>query len=400
MAIRILSIRGKQDLTEILRELKVDPYGIKIMAPKALSRCLRIGNVSHIAATILKQEMLSAGGDAALPRDVLTGKQKNTDVIIFGTRAQYARLVEKLRVQPFGLAQLSADIKKSLDNFEKSDFIAAWGDHRLRLGAEPRIMGVMNLTPDSFSGDGLGGRSGDTGFIVEYAQRLVRDGADIIDIGGESTRPGAKPVPAREELRRVIPAVRAIAKKVSVPVSIDTYKPQVAAAALDCGACIVNDISGLRRPEMMRTVAAAKAGVVIMHMQNTPRTMQTDPSYGCATAEIIGYLRGRIMKALDAGIKCDRIIIDPGIGFGKTVGHNLELLRNLQEFKVLGVPILVGTSRKGFIGKITGAGMDERLPGTIASCCIAVSRGAHIVRVHDVKEVKQALRVTRAILYD
>lgn len=261
-----------------------------------------------------------------------------------------------------------------------------------------RIMGIMNVTPDSFSGDGLAASSQDTDFLVECAQNMVRDGADIIDIGGESTRPASCPVTAKEELRRVIPAVRAIAKKVNVPVSIDTYKPEVARAALDNGACIINDISGLRHPQMAQIAAAAKAGVIIMHMQNTPQTMQIKPRYECVTMEIISYLRAQVLKALENGVGHNRIIIDPGIGFGKTVSHNLTILRNLSEFRILGLPILVGTSRKGFIGHITKADVKKRLPGTIASCCIAIMNGAHIVRVHDIKHVKQALRVTEAIL--
>ncbi|HQJ15162.1 MAG TPA: dihydropteroate synthase [Candidatus Omnitrophota bacterium] len=400
MAIRILSIHDSRDLADLFRLIRVDPYGTRIMVPKARFRCLRIDGIPSIAATILKQEMLSVGADAAIPRDALTGKIKTADCVLFGTLAQLSRLVDKLQRQPFGLAKLGAEIQETLDNFEKRSFILTARKYRLRLGPRPRIMGIMNITPDSFSNDGIAARSQDTGFMTDLAEQMVKDGADIIDIGGESTRPGSRPVSVKEEIRRVIPAVRAIAKTVRVPVSIDTYKPQVARAALDNGASIVNDISGLRDPRMAKAASAAKAAVVIMHMQNTPRTMQDNPSYECVAAEIIEYLRNRITKALDSGIRCDRIIVDPGIGFGKTVGHNLTILRDLSEFKVLGMPILVGTSRKGFIGRITDAAVDQRVPGTIASCCAAVANGAHIVRVHDVRQVNQALAITEAILND
>ena len=400
MAVRILSIQNKQDLLQLFRDLNVDPYGIGIMLPKAIPFLLRIDAITCIAANILKQEMLSVGGDAALPRDVLTGRLKLTDCILIGSHSQLSKLSGKLQKQPFGLAKLASDIKKSINNYSKRSFTLSLRGYRLRLDNRPRIMGIINLTPDSFSGDGLYAKARDPGFFVEYAQGMMRDGADIIDIGGESSRPGAKPVSLKEELRRTIPVIRAIAKNIKIPLSIDTYKPEVARAAFDSGACIVNDISGLRDHAMISTVKKYKAGVVIMHMQGTPRSMQKNPQYECVTAEVITYLRDRVLRACDAGIGAENILIDPGIGFGKKLSHNLALLRNLDEFKTLGFPMIVGTSRKGFIGKITGAAAEGRIAGTIASCVLAVEHGAHIVRVHDVKHIKQALQVTRAVLYD
>jgi dihydropteroate synthase len=254
-------------------------------------------------------------------------------------------------------------------------------------------MGIINVTPDSFSSDGIWSESGIKTDIANLAQRLVKEGADIIDIGGESSRPGANPVPLKEELIRVIPAIKAIAKKVRIPISVDTSKPEVARLALDNGAVIVNDISGLRNPQMARIVARNNAGVIIMHMKGTPRNMQSNPTYASLMDEIIQYLKAAQERALDAGVKRENIVIDPGIGFGKSLKDNLSIINNLSELKVLGEPILVGTSRKSFIGKILNSGPSDRVFGTVSTCILAAKNGAHIVRTHDVSEVKQALRI-------
>jgi dihydropteroate synthase len=400
MAVRIISISSKQGLAEVFRDLKVDPYGIAIMLPKAIPFLIHIDRISCIAANILKQEMLSLGADAALPRDVLTGKLKSTPCVLIASLSQITKLVRKLRLQPLGLAKLGEEILSIVNNYGRTDFTLSLCQHRLHLANGARIMGIVNLTPDSFSGDGLYNQKADTAFLVEYVRMLIRDGADIIDIGGESSRPGAKAVSVKDELNRTIPAIRVIRKKLNIPVSIDTRKPEVASAALDNGACLVNDISGLRNNVMAKTISRYKAGVVIMHMQNGPANMQKNPQYKCVTDDVITYLGNKVSAALEAGIASDKIIVDPGIGFGKTLSHNLELLRNLHEFRVLGMPILVGTSRKSFIGALTNTTSDGRLAGSIASCVLAVNNGAHIVRVHDVKQIKQALTVTEAILHD
>lgn len=276
-----------------------------------------------------------------------------------------------------------------------------------------QIMGIINLTPDSFSGDGLLAKEG-IGIeeITEYAQELVAQGADIIDVGGESSRPGAETISVKEELKRTIPVIerlskgidlpilfkgRVLSKKTNVPISIDTYKPEVAGCALQSGASIVNDITGLRNSEMIKVVAKTSARVIIMHMKGMPRDMQKNPEYKCLIKEIIEYLQIAIKRAEDSGIDKQRIIIDPGIGFGKTTQHNLEILRRLQEFEVLGCPILIGPSRKSFIGEILSLPTQERLIGTMASLAIAVMNGANIVRVHDVKFAHQAIKIADAI---
>lgn len=268
--------------------------------------------------------------------------------------------------------------------------------HELPLGQRTLVMGIINVTPDSFSGDGIT----DTDAAVAKAWKFVEDGADIVDIGGESTRPGSQPVPAEEEMSRVLPVIeRLVAEGFPLPISVDTYKPEVAKRALEAGACIVNDIFGLRQPGMMELVAEFKPVVVIMHMQGTPQTMQLNPTYEDCVREIAEFLKGQASAAMEAGLPKERIIVDPGIGFGKTVEHNLEILRRLREIKALGFPVLIGTSRKSFIGKILGIEIPaERVWGTAATVAIAIANGADIVRVHDVREMVQVVRMADAIV--
>ena len=254
------------------------------------------------------------------------------------------------------------------------------------------IMGVLNVTPDSFYD---GGRFFDHQQAMEHAERLVAEGADILDIGGESSRPGSDPVSAAEELRRVGRLIETLASNLNVPISIDTCQAETAARCLELGATMVNDITGLRDPAMREVVARHDVPAVIMHMQGEPKTMQQAPSYGDVVSDVKDFLARRACDAAAAGVR--QVIVDPGIGFGKTVAHNMELLRRLQEFSDLPYPLLVGVSRKSSIGQITGASPDERLPGTLAATAIAVLNGANIVRVHDVKECKQAVRMAEAV---
>jgi dihydropteroate synthase len=259
----------------------------------------------------------------------------------------------------------------------------------------PTLMGVVNVTPDSFSDGGL---YLDAEAAVAHGRELVAAGAEILDVGGESTRPGADPVEAEEELRRVVPVIRGLID-CGCELSVDTSKAQVAAAALDAGAAIVNDVTALRGdPEMAALCAERGATVVLMHMLGEPRTMQDDPRYGDVVAEVKGFLAERLEAAVAAGIAEERVWLDPGIGFGKTAAHNMELLRRLGELRELGRPLVIGTSRKGFIGKVDGSAAGERLGGTIASSVLAVAEGAAVLRVHDVAEVGQALAVAAAIL--
>lgn len=257
-------------------------------------------------------------------------------------------------------------------------------------------MGILNLTPDSFSDAGL---YFDKFLAVEKAYQMLEDGADIIDIGGESTRPGSEPVPLEEELRRTIPVIKTLSTEIKAPISIDTYKAEVARRALDSGASIVNDVSGLRfDPEMPEVVAEYKVPVVIMHIKGTPKNMQQNPTYDALIPEIMDYLRVSIRLAMKFGVEEDKIIIDPGIGFGKTFDHNLEIIKNLHEFTLLEKPLLIGPSRKAFIGKILGdLPTSERLEGTAAAVAISIFNGANIIRVHDVKEMVRVAKVADAI---
>ena len=265
------------------------------------------------------------------------------------------------------------------------------------LGTSPWVvMGILNVTPDSFHD---GGRFLSAEAAIGRAREMEADGAGIIDVGGESTRPGAAPVDEQEELRRVIPVIEAIAPELDGLVSIDTGKAEVARAALAAGAAMINDVTALRGDDEMAGVAAeAQCPVCLMHMLGEPRTMQQDPRYGDVVRDIIDFFRERIGYAVSRGIREDSIILDPGIGFGKTVRHNLEILRRLDEFLVLGRPLLIGASRKSFIGKVSGEeDTQKRLAGTIATTVASYERGARIFRVHDVAENHQALKITAAI---
>ena len=260
----------------------------------------------------------------------------------------------------------------------------------------PKVMGVVNITPDSFS-DGI--RLATLADALAHARRLVAEGADLLDIGGESTRPGSDPVSLDEELRRVLPVVEAVAAELDVPVSVDTTKAEVARRAIAAGASIINDITGLTGdPVMARVAADTGAGVVIMHMAGTPRTMQKNPCYADVVAEVHAFLARRVDAAEAAGIPRTRIALDPGIGFGKTIDHNLQLLRNLGRFASLGCAVLIGTSRKRFLGTITGRPVDERATASVVSSLAAALAGANVVRVHDVGPMVDAIKVWSALV--
>jgi len=374
-------IGNLEDAREEIGSIGAGREGVEIMAPKAVHRAIRVEGVDTKAANILKQEVLSIGGECAVSWDSVALKEKKTDVLLMGTLEQYERLIPKLERQPFGLKGIAKGIQEVIGNFD------------IKFNEKTKIMGILNLTPDSFSGDWL---AGNLDSAVEQAKAMVKNGADMIDVGGESTRPGAKPVSAEEELERVIPVIRGL-KGVKVPISIDTYKTEVAKEALKKGASMVNDINGLRSRGMAEAVAKHKASVIIMHMRGKPRSMQNNPSYGDVVGDIIRFLRERSEFGINAGISRDKIIIDPGIGFGKTTEHNLEIIRRLREFKSLGFPVLMGVSRKSFIGNVLGLPVEERLEGSLAAVTASVMNGADIVRVHDVREARMAVQIVDAI---
>jgi len=277
--------------------------------------------------------------------------------------------------------------KRPLLDLHARDFV-------LTLGSETRIMGIVNGSPDSFSGDG---KQGDA--CQRWALKLMREGADILDIGGESTRPGSSAVSVKEEIKRIIPVIDALARKIKIPISVDTSKLEVARHALDAGASIVNNIRGTHLSSaFLRMVRDYQAAIVIMHMRGQPSTMHAYARYKDVVSEVIAELTVSVEKCLAVGIKKNRIIVDPGIGFAKTAGQNLTLIRHLDRLNVLRCPVMLGTSRKSFIGQILQHEAGQRLMGTAATVTAGVMKGAHIVRVHDVKSIKETLKVTDAIL--
>jgi dihydropteroate synthase len=269
-------------------------------------------------------------------------------------------------------------------------------DRVLTPGRPALVMGIVNVTPDSFSD---GGRFLAHEAAVAHALTLAEEGADLLDVGGESSRPGATPVPAAEELARVIPVVRALAGRTNVPISVDTYKAAVARAALEAGASIINDITGLSGdPEMPGVARTCAAGVIVMHMQGTPQTMQANPSYGNVVSEVGSFFEARLQALAEEGIAVDQVVLDPGIGFGKTAAHNLELIAHLERFRRFGRPICLGVSRKGFFGKTLGRPTQDRLAASLAAACYCLARdSAHILRVHDVAATRDAVRLFQAL---
>jgi dihydropteroate synthase len=394
--IRILEIFNEEEAIYEMKNIGVHPKGIELMSKKGVSRVIKLENVELTPALILKQEMLSLGAEAALTKEAISLKPQTTDVLLIGNLKHYQALINKLQNQYFALSKLANKIEEVLNNFIKNDFKLVCGDYQLDLGKRTFIMGILNVTKDSFSNGGLYDKPQKA---VMRAFEMKEEGADIIDIGGESTRPGAKPCTVKEELQRVLPVVKKLIKEnINLPISIDTYKSEVAKACLEEGAEIINDISALRfDSNMAKVVAEYKVPVILMHIQGTPQNMQENPQYKCVISEIILYLRHRIQAAINAGIDIEKIIIDPGIGFGKTVEHNLDILRRLREFKSLGRPILIGTSRKSLIGKILNLPVDERLEGTAATVAASILNGANIIRVHDVKAMKRVAQMVDAI---
>ncbi|OGU00627.1 MAG: dihydropteroate synthase [Geobacteraceae bacterium GWB2_52_12] len=393
--VRLLQIATPHEAEHELRRIGVDSGGIAMMAPKMLHRCMHLTGLQCRQANILKQEMLSLGGDAAVARGTVACSIAATDVILIGTDKQLRILCSKLVAQPFGLRSLAGEIESALAHSVVGP--RSWRTSQRELSlVRPLIMGILNVTPDSFSDSSHNLHPQQA---LEHALEMVEQGADIIDIGGESTRPGAQAVPEELELQRVVPVIRLLADRLSCPISVDTWKSGVAQQAMDAGAEIINDISGLTfDPTMAQVASQTGAGVVLMHTRGTPGTMHQTPSYHDLLGEITHELSVALEQALSAGIERERIAIDPGIGFSKDAQGNLEILRRLRELTVLGPPLLVGTSRKSFIGKTLGRDTSQRVHGTAATVALAVANGASILRVHDVAEMRDAADMAHAIV--
>jgi dihydropteroate synthase len=389
-----------------------DPARIRSIIPKQLHYNLNVDRLPSELLQLLTVEMEKVGGLAAGRPGALNkgaggaGGAVKSGVVLSGTQAQFRALIDGLNSAPGAASALAKDLEEALKSLEMSTPVLKGRGRTWKLGGRTLIMGILNVTPDSFYD---GGRHEGKEAAIERALKMSAEGADWIDVGGESTRPGAEPVPVEEELKRVVPVVEVLAEK-GLTVSVDTTKAAVARAALEAGAGVVNDVSALSAdPRMAEVCAEFDCPVVLMHMRGTPGTMQDDVFYEDLTAEVFDYFLSRLEFAMARGIEPERTVIDPGLGFGKSPEGNLELVRNLAGLKTLGRPVLVGPSRKSFIGRLLGKdpgkepgkdqGKDpnERLPGTLAVCTAAILGGAEMLRVHDVAEARQAALMAKAL---
>ncbi len=387
---RLLDSLGRDEVIAELHARGSDKSAVELSVARSLGRAMIVGPLSLEDAQELRNAARESGAFAVLAKTAGRADPSRADVLVMGSLHRLTAVAAAVG------AEVGTRMETALASFGAPPTrVLRCRRRELELGRGTLIMGIVNVTPDSFSGDGLGA---DAELAVAQGKQMVADGADILDIGGESTRPGSEPVPEGEELGRVLPVIEGLASELDVPISIDTYKSSVAAAALEKGAHIVNDISGLHADEQMAHLAAEHdAAVIIMHIQGTPRDMQKDPKYADVIGEISDYLEEGIAVAAEAGLSRDRLVVDPGIGFGKKLEHNLEILRRLREFRNLGCPLLVGTSRKSMIGTILDLPVEERVEGTAATVALAVAGGADIVRVHNVREMSRVAKVADAI---
>ncbi len=369
--------------------------GLMIMLRKGMPLAIRLEAVPLKPAILIKQEAISAGGDAAYSAKVASLSCDRTDIVLLLSEAVLPRFIAKLERQPFGLRRLAAKLQEMAPALFSARSLKL-KDKSLELGKRPYIMGILNVTPDSFSDGSLHFSFEDA---VSHALRMIDEGADIIDIGGESTRPGSDAVDAAEEIRRVLGPVRYLAERTGAIISVDTMKPEVAEASLAAGAHMINDVSGLSMgPDIARSCAKHGAGLVLMHMRGTPADMMKHTEYDELLSDISSELLQKADIALSAGVSPSSLVLDPGFGFSKTAGQNVELLIRLAEFTNLGYPVLVGLSRKSTIGLLTDERVaSRRVPGSIAALTAAIISGADIIRVHDVQESVQAAKVAFAL---
>ena len=381
-----------------MEKIEVHPMGMELMAPKASVEPLKLLQIRTPAANILKQEMLALGGECVNPKGTINCSLDRVDVILLGNRRQYRKLVTKLGPMAnwFGIQSIMDDLWEFL---EPGPVVTLLADGRKLTYEKMRVMGILNVTPDSFyAGSRISGEEA----LLAKAETMLRDGADLLDIGGESTRPGADPVTPEEEKRRVTGALSALRKQFPEAIlSVDTYHAETAEAALDAGADIINDVTAATGDGRMLDVAArAKAPLVLMHMRGTPKTMMGDEmkTYHNVVGEVSQYLLERAAACARAGLGKDKVILDPGLGFAKDLEGNLALCHGLGEMTSHGIPVLLAGSRKGFIGKVLGdLPTEERLEGTMALSAAALYAGAQMVRVHDVKENVRLIRMLEAI---
>lgn len=394
---RLVSYRNALETARNIEQTGCSRAGLEIMMAKGLPLAIRVDKVPLRSAILIKQEAISAGGDAAYSVDVAALRGERTDIVLLTSPRSLQALAAKLERQPFGLKRLASAIKSATEGHILSQTLSARGKS-LPLGGRTYIMGILNATPDSFSDGGSYFTEKDA---IAHAERMLAEGADIIDIGGESTRPGSAPVPAEEERRRVLGIVRHLIANSDAVVSVDTMKPEVADACLEAGAHMINDVSGLAAgPRIASLCASAKAALVVMHMRGTPSDMMLHTEYGDVVKDVIAELSARMELAASAGVPEGSLVADPGFGFSKDAAQNIELLSRLREVSNMGYALLVGLSRKSTIGRITGVqDAKARVPGSLAAMTAAIMKGADIVRVHDVAESAQAAKVADALRY-
>lgn len=385
---RLVFFKSEQEIKEKLLALGAEPPGVKIMVPKGSFYTILVEGLSLKAALILKQEMLSKGGECALPRSVAALRDEKANALLCGTLRQFTRLTQRLRGQYFGLPELARQLDQAIADNRPRPRVLKFKNKVFTLGERTLIMGILNVTPDSFSD---GGQFYDRAAAIEQALEMVEHGADIVDIGGESTRPGHEAISAEEEINRVVPVIEAVHEAVpTIPISIDTYKSPVARAALAAGAEMLNDIwGGLRDPVLLELAASRDLPICLMHNRDHTR-------YKDLLSEVVADLKDCASRALAAGVAEENIVLDPGIGFGKDCRQNLEVMHHLREITSLRYPILLGTSRKSTIGKVLDLPVDQRLEGTAATVAYGIACGVEIVRVHDLPEMQRVVRMTDA----
>ena len=368
---------------------------VHVACTQALYLTIQMTRLETEVACQIQQSIRSLGGDGFVA-ECNNGTIDRSDVLLLGELRTFHRLIEQMRKPPLECVRLSEQLNEQVSRVSRPvSFEIDCGPHVLRLSERTHVMGVLNVTPDSFSD---AGQYYETDRAVERAYEMAEEGADIIDIGGESTRPGSDSISTEEELARVIPVIQRLHGRINVPISIDTTKSIVAREAIKAGAHIVNDISALRYdPGMAGVVAEHGIPLILMHMKGLPKNMQKNPTYTDLIGEIYEFLDERVETAVEAGIARDRIIVDPGIGFGKKWPDNFILLSRLKQFHGLGCPLLIGVSRKSFIGWALNRPEDDRVMGTAAAVAASILKGAHIVRVHDVKEMVQVVQIVDRI---
>jgi len=391
---QVVALHDLNEARALMRHMGVSEGGVDIMDKKGLFRVLRLTGLDTRAASILKQEMLSRGGEVATSRRVYELRGGEAECLVMGTLSQFDRLLPKLRSQPFGLRLLAESMAGALQQYDAPRRVS---HPLLDLSEPPVVMGILNVTPDSFSD---GGDFLEVASAVERVHQMVEEGAQLVDVGADSSRPWSEGVGAEEETRRLLPVLEALGPGFPVPLCVDTRRAPVAAAALEAGASIVNDISALRAdPQMVAVVRDAGCPLILMHMLGTPATMQDNPVYEDVVEDVYSFFLERLSFAVDEGITEANLLLDPGIGFGKLLEHNLQLLRHLGSFRSLGRPLVLGASRKAFLGRLLDQPEPKgRLAGTVATTVMAGMQGVDIVRVHDVRENVEAARVLRAVV--